>query len=228
MTEPTLSRSMEWLTTKNLYEMFKDRIDAGLQLAEKLNAYKNKENVVVLAIPRGGLPLGAIVAKSLNAKLDVALSKKIGHPFNKEFAIGAVSPNNIILDDNMEVSITYIEKEKKRLQEKLKIKQAQYSKNRSPIALKDKTVIIIDDGIATGNTIRVTAQLVYDQKPKKIVVAIPVAPKSTVEKLKSEPYIEEVVCLEIPFNFQAVGQFYMDFDQVSDEKAIKILEDFDA
>ncbi|MEZ4969955.1 MAG: phosphoribosyltransferase family protein [Flavobacteriaceae bacterium] len=227
MTEPTLSRSMEWLTTKNLYEMFKDRIDAGLQLAKKLNAYKNKENVVVLAIPRGGLPLGAIVAKSLNAKLDVALSKKIGHPFNKEFAIGAVSPNNIILDDNMEVSITYIEKEKKRLQEKLKIKQAQYSKNRSPIALKDKTVIIIDDGIATGNTIRVTAQLVYDQKPKKIVIAIPVAPKSTVEKLKSAPYIEEVVCLEIPFNFQAVGQFYMDFDQVSDEKAIKILEDFD-
>ena len=105
--------------------MFKDRIDAGLRLAKKLNSYKDKENVVILAIPRGGLPLGAIVAKSLNAKLDVALSKKIGHPFNKEFAIGAVSLNNIILDDNVEISIGYIEKEKKRLREKLKKRQNQ-------------------------------------------------------------------------------------------------------
>ena len=208
--------------------MFKDRIDAGLQLANKLISYKDKENVVVLAIPRGGLPLGAIVAKSLNARLDVALSKKIGHPFNKEFAIGALNLNNIILDDNIEISIAYIEKEKKRLREKLRKRQAQYFKNRSPIALKDKIVIIIDDGIATGNTIRVTAQLVYDQKPQKIIIAIPVAPKSTVQKLNAAPYISEVVCLETPFNFQAVGQFYMDFNQVSDEEAIKILEDFDA
>ena len=208
--------------------MFANRIDAGRQLAEKLKAYKDKENVVILAIPRGGLPLGAIVAKSLNAKLDVALSKKIGHPFNKEFAIGAVSLNNIILDDNIEISIGYIEKEKKRLRVKLKKRQAQYYKNRSPIALKDKIVIIIDDGIATGNTIRVTAQLVYDQKPEKIVIAIPVAPKSTVQELNSASYIDEVVCLETPFNFQAVGQFYMDFDQVSDEEAIKILEDFNS
>ena len=122
---------------------------------------------MILAIPRGGLPLGAIVAKSLNAKLDVALSKKIGHPFNKEFAIGAVSLNNIILDDNVEISIGYIEKEKKRLREKLK-------------------------------------------------------------KRNAASYVDEVVCLETPFNFQAVGQFYMDFDQVSDEEAIKILEEFNA
>ncbi|MCK0144358.1 phosphoribosyltransferase [Arenibacter sp. F26102] len=208
--------------------MFKDRIDAGEQLAKKLSSYKDKENVVILAIPRGGLPLGAIVAKSLNAQLDVALSKKIGHPFNKEFAIGAVSLNNIILDDNIEVSIDYIEKEKKRLREKLKKRQAQYYKNRFPIALKDKIVIIIDDGIATGNTIRVTAQLVYDQKPEKIMIAIPVAPKSTVQKLRDATYVDEVVCLETPFNFQAVGQFYMDFDQLSDEEAIKILEDFNS
>ena len=190
--------------------MFKDRIDAGIQLAKKLNSYKDKKNVVILAIPRGGLPLGAIVAKSLN----------------KEFAIGALSLNNIILDDNIEISIDYIEKEKKQLREKLKKRQAQYFKNRSPIALKDKIVIIIDDGIATGNTIRVTAQLVYDQKPEKIVIAIPVAPKSTVQKLNAASYIDEVVCLEKPFNFQAVGQFYTDFNQVSDEEAIKVLEEF--
>nr|WP_262509672.1 MULTISPECIES: phosphoribosyltransferase family protein [Arenibacter] len=209
-------------------KMFKDRKDAGQQLAKKLSSYKGKENVVVLAIPRGGLPLGAIVAKSLNAQLDVALSKKIGHPFNKEFAIGAVSLKNVILDDNTEISIGYIEKEKKRLREKLKKRQNQYFKNRSPLGLKDKIVIILDDGIATGNTIRVTAQLVYEQKPEKIVVAIPVAPKSTVRQLRATAYIDEVVCLEIPFNFQAVGQFYMNFDQVSDEEAIKILDDFHA
>lgn len=206
--------------------MFKDRIDAGLQLAKKLNSYKNKKHVVVLAIPRGGLPLGAIAAKSLNAQLDVALSKKIGHPFNKEFAIGAVSLNNIIMDDNTEISISYIEKETKRLREKLQKRHNQYFKNRSPLNLKDKIVIIIDDGIATGNTIRVTAQLIYEQKPEKIVIAIPVAPKLTVQKLRATSYIDEVVCLETPFNFQAVGQFYMNFDQVSDEEAIKILDEF--
>tara|TARA_R110000868_G_scaffold1650_4_gene13347 strand:+ start:7807 stop:8433 length:627 start_codon:yes stop_codon:yes gene_type:complete len=206
--------------------MFKDRIDAGLQLAKKLNTYKDKKHVVVLAIPRGGLPLGAIVAKTLNAKLDVALSKKIGHPFNKEFAIGAVSLNNIIMDDNTEISIGYIEKETKRLREKLQKRHNQYFKNRSPLDLKDKIVIIIDDGIATGNTIRVTAQLIYEQKPEKIVIAIPVAPKLTVQKLRATSYIDEVVCLETPFNFQAVGQFYMNFDQVSDGEAIKILNEF--
>lgn len=206
--------------------MFKDRMDAGLQLAKKLSLYKNQEQVVILAIPRGGLPLGAIVAKSLNAKLDVALSKKIGHPFNKEFAIGAVSLDNIILDDNTKISIGYIEKETKRLREKLKKRHTLYFKNRLPLNLKDKVVIIIDDGIATGNTIRVTAQLVYDQKPKKIVIAIPVAPKSSVKHLLASPYINAVVCLETPFNFQAVGQFYMNFDQVSDAEAINILDDF--
>ena len=206
--------------------MFKDRIDAGKQLANKLHPYRDKGNVVILAIPRGGLPLGAIVARSLNAKLDVALSKKIGHPFNKEFAIGALSLHNIVLDDNIEISIEYIEKEKKRLREKLKKNQTKYFKNKSPIPLKDKMVIIVDDGIATGNTIRVTAQLAYDQKQKKMGAAIPVAPKLTVQKLQAAPYIDEVVCLETPFNFQAVGQFYMDFDQVSDEEAITIMNEF--
>ena len=206
--------------------MFKDRIDAGLLLADKLSSYKDNERVVILAIPRGGLPLGAIVAKSLNAKLDIALSKKIGHPFNKEFAIGAVSLENIIMDDDVEISINYIEEETKRIREKLKKRHHQYFQNRSPIDLKGKIVIIIDDGIATGNTIRVTAQLVFDQKPEKIVIAIPVAPKSSVKQLRDCSYIDEVICLETPFNFQAVGQFYMNFDQVSDAEAIKILEEF--
>ena len=204
--------------------MFKDRIDAGTQLAEKLLAFKS-QNVVVLAIPRGGLPLGAIVAKALNAPLDVALTKKIGHPYNKEYAIGAVSLENIILSDAIGVTKGYIEEETVRLRKKLKERHKQYYKNNEPQSLKDKTVIIIDDGIATGNTILVTIELVNMQNPDKIIVAIPVAPPSTVRKLEASPEVDEVICLETPYNFHAVGQVYQEFFQVSDQEALNLLED---
>lgn len=203
--------------------MFKDRIDAGTQLAEKLFVFK-KENVVVLAIPRGGLPLGAIIARALNAPLDVALTKKIGHPYNKEYAIGAVSLENIILNDAIGVTKGYIEEETARLRIKLKERHNQYYKNNLPQNLKDKSVIIVDDGIATGNTILVTIDLVKMQDPKKIVVAIPVAPPSTVRKLEDSPEVDEVICLETPYDFRAVGQFYEEFFQVSDQEAINLLE----
>jgi len=203
--------------------MFKDRIDAGTQLAKKLFEFK-KENVVVLAIPRGGLPLGAIIAKALNAPLDVALTKKIGHPFNKEYAIGAVSLENIILNDAVGVTKGYIEEETARLRIKLNERHNQYYKKNVPQNLKDKTVIIVDDGIATGNTILVTIDLVKMQKPNKIVVAIPVAPPSTVRKLDDYAEVDEVICLETPYNFHAVGQFYEEFFQVSDQEAINLLE----
>lgn len=204
--------------------MFKDRIDAGLQLADKLEGYRN-EDIVVLAIPRGGLPLGSIIAKSLMAPLDVALSKKIGHPYNKEYAIGAVSMEHLILSDAAEVEKGYIEKETAKIRAKLKKRHDQYYKNRIPESLKDKVVIIVDDGIATGNTILVTAELIHDQKPKKTIVAIPVAPKTSIPKLEASPYIDEVICIFAPYNFHAVGQFYQNFRQVSDEEAISILEE---
>jgi predicted phosphoribosyltransferase len=204
--------------------MFKDRIDAGNQLAERLANYKNK-NVVVLAIPRGGLPIGTIVAKALKVPLDVALSKKIGHPYHKEYAVGAVGMQDMVLTDAMGISEDYIRKETERIRQKLKERQNQYYKNRAPQPLKGKTVIIIDDGMATGNTLLVTVDLVSHQKPDKIVVAIPVAPESGILKLKSHPNVDEVVCLEVPYDFQAVGQFYESFEQVSDEAAVKILEE---
>lgn len=204
--------------------MFKDRIDAGLQLAEKLKGYRN-EDIVVLAIPRGGLPLGSIIAKSLMAPLDVALSKKIGHPYNKEYAIGAVSLGHRILSDAAEVEKGYIEKETAKIRAKLKKRHDHYYKNRTQESLKDKVVIIVDDGIATGNTILVTAELIHDQKPKKTIVAIPVAPKTSIPKLEASPFIDEVICLFAPFNFHAVGQFYQNFPQVSDVEALAILEE---
>ena len=205
--------------------MFRDRIDAGIQLANKLLPFKDK-NVVVLAIPRGGLPIGAIVAKALQASLDVALSKKIGHPFNKEYAIGAVSLENSILNDVSGIHKSYIAEETTRIREKLKKRHQQYYKNREPEDLKDKIVIIIDDGIATGNTINVTAKLVSVQKPKKIIVAIPVAPRSAVKSLENSSSIDQVICLQTPYDFRAVGQFYEFFNQVSDEEAIQLLEEY--
>lgn len=201
--------------------MFKNRIDAGLQLAAKLKDLKNKD-VVVLAIPRGGLPLGFIVAKSLNAPLDVALSKKIGHPYNKEYAIGAVSMEHIILSDAAEIEKGYIAKQTAKIRAKLKNRHHQYYKEREPESLENKVVIIVDDGIATGNTILVTAELVHAQKPKKTIVAIPVAPRSAIPRLEASPYIDQVICLLAPHNFHAVGQFYKNFQQVSDEEAISI------
>lgn len=207
--------------------MFKDRNDAGIQLAKNLLKYE-KQNVVVLAIPRGGLPIGAIVAKELNVPLDVALTKKIGHPYQKEYAIGAVSLENIVLTDAVGVTKSYIEEETIRIRKKLKERHDQYYKNRLPRNLKDKTVIIVDDGIATGNTILVTTELVKTQNPTKIIVAIPVAPPSSIRKLEESPVIDEVVCLETPYNFHAVGQFYEEFQQVSDQEAIELLEESNA
>ncbi len=203
--------------------MFEDRIDAGMQLASALTKFEG-EDAVVLAVPRGGLPLGSIVAKALQAPMDVVLTKKIGHPYHKEYAIGAVSLEDSILSDAFGVTKSYIRDETIRIRQQLKKRHEAYFKGRAPLELKDKIVVIVDDGIATGNTILVTAQLVKKQQPRQIVVAVPVAPRSAVQKLEAAATIDEVVCLTTPANFHAVGQFYRDFDAVSDQEAIKLLE----
>lgn len=203
--------------------MYLNRKDAGKQLANALLKFKN-EAVVVLAIPRGGLPLGAIVAKTLKAPLDVVLSKKIGHPHNKEYAIGAVSLENVILRRAIGVTKGYIKEETKTIREKLKKRYQQYYENRTPQKLKNKTVIIVDDGVATGNTILVTIELVKEQNPTKIIVAVPIGTLSAIENLKNNQNVDEVICLKIPQNFRSVGQFYNEFSQVSDEEAIRLLE----
>ena len=203
--------------------MFENRFDAGTQLAKKLAKYKN-ENVIVLAIPRGGLPIGALVAKDLNAPLDVVLTKKIGHPTNKEYAIGAVGLENIILTNSLNIEKSYIDAETARIRKTLRDRYNQYYKHQSPSNLKNKTVIIVDDGVATGSTLLATVELVYKQKPSKIVVAIPVAPVSAIHKISNTQNVDEVICILIPDNFHAVGQFYKEFEQVSDQEAIHILE----
>jgi predicted phosphoribosyltransferase len=204
--------------------MFKDRTDAGKQLAQKLLGYKNKD-VVVVAIPRGGLPLGAIIATALNAPLDVALTKKIGHPLNKEYAIGAMSLSHKFITQSVDTTMRYIEEETRRIRELLRQRQDQYYKNSKPKDLKHKIVIIVDDGIATGNTMLTTIALIKDQEPSKIIVAVPVASSSAIKKLNNSSFVDDVVCLHIPRYFQAVGQFYHEFNPVVDKRAIQILEE---
>lgn len=204
--------------------MYRDRIEAGNLLAEKLLHYKDKE-VVVLAIPRGGLPLGAIVAGALEAPLNVALSKKIGHPQNKEFAIGAVSMEGVVLNEQAQAPEDYIEQETARIRESLTKKYEHYYRNFEPEKLEGTTVILIDDGVATGNTLFATISLVASQEPEAIVVAIPVAPPRVIGKLRELPEVHELVCPETPVEFRSVGQFYEDFSAVSDEEAINILEE---
>lgn len=202
--------------------IFKDRMEAGNLLAAKLEHYKN-EDTMVLAIPRGGVPLGYVVAKHLNAALEVVLSKKIGHPGHKEFAIGAVTLNSRVLSEAASsVSPTYIEAETQKIRNSLTERYQDFYGKKTPPKLKNKVLIVIDDGVATGNTIISTIEMLREENPKKIVVAIPVSSQSALQKLKSAPFVDEVICLSTPLNFRAVGQFYEDFDQV-DNSEVKAL-----
>ena len=203
--------------------MFRDRTEAGNLLAQKLQHLK-ADSVVVVAIPRGGLPIGAVLAKALIAPLDVALTKKIGHPHNREFAIGAISLDHIILDQPQEISRDYIASETNRLRLELKEKYTLFYRNKQPCIWKNKTVVITDDGLATGYTLRAALALIHAKKPKGIVIALPVAPAAIINEFEKLPGVQEVVCLQTPHYFDAVGAFYEDFRPINDEKAVEIFE----
>lgn len=203
--------------------MFKDRYSAAALLAKKLIKYKNSDGIV-LAVPRGGVPIGYVVAKELNLPLELILSKKIGHPYNTEYAIGSVSLEGVVLDEgNNDVSLEYINSEIVRLRKMLKERLKLYSGNMKPTALKDKIVIIVDDGIATGYTIRATIEVLKNSDPRKIIIAIPVAPPATASALSE--LVDEFICLITPDDFGAIGRFYEDFSEVKDEEVIRLLRD---
>jgi putative phosphoribosyl transferase len=210
-----------YLKLKVMYnEMLKDRIEAGLLLSEKLKKYKNS-NTIVLAVPRGGVPVAAVIAKSLQLPLDIVLSKKIGHPYNKEFAIGAVSMDSMIIDEHPDVPKEYIETEIVRLRKLMQEKYEIYMGNRTPLEIKGKNVIIVDDGIATGNTLLVSINMLRKRNPAKIIVAAPVIPYDTVPVF--EKNTDEFVYLIASKYFRGVGGFYEDFNQVEDDEVIKLL-----
>src|SRR5688572_19073145 len=200
--------------------MIRNRQDAAERLTESLQKYKGEDGIV-LAIPRGGVPIGAYIAKELGMPVEVILSKKIGHPSNPEFAIGAVSMDSVETNENLPVSQEYIEKETKKIQEELKRRYQLFMGSHKPTDLHNKLVILVDDGIATGHTLMSTILMIKKQNPKKLVVAVPVAPPSAIREF--EPMVDELICLMAPEGFYAVGQFYENFQQVSDEEVISAL-----
>ena len=205
--------------------MFKDREEAGNLLADKLLNYSNKKNTIICAIPRGGVPVGYQICKKLNLPLEIVLSKKIGHPFNKEYAIGAVTLDSYTLSEAVPgISNKYIEKEIKRIRGILKQRQQLFYGTKKPSNLKNKTVIIVDDGVATGNTLIASIELIKLAAPLKIIVALPVAPPSALKKIKALPAVDVIICLLEPINFQAVGQFFEVFSQVDDAQVIDLLK----
>lgn len=193
---------------------FNDRIDAGLQLAFKLKKYVI-DPCVVLAVPRGGVPVAYTVASELNFPMQLVLTKKIGHPINKEYAIGAASLTDYFVIPHDDVTEVYIQQEVKRVQEKLKDMQQKFMGDSSTLPLKGKTVIIVDDGIATGNTMLATVKMIRKEEPEKIIIAVPVTAAAAYRKLAKE--VDEFICLLIAEEFYGVGAFYEDFQQVTDE-----------
>ena len=206
--------------------MFNDRFDAAYQLANHLQQYKNNSNTLILAIPRGALEIGAILAKELQLPLDVILTKKIGYPGNPEYAIGAVSLDNVIVDKRaLEFSgemEAYLKQEIAKIRKQLQERSVAYHKNKPLHSLTDKTVIVTDDGIATGKTLEATIDLIKKNHPKKIIVAVPVASKEALHIIKKK--VDEVICLLVPEIFMGVSQWYRNFEQVDDEQAIALLQ----
>lgn len=203
-------------------ENIRNREEAALMLADRLEKYQGQKGVV-LAIPRGGVPVAAPIAKRLGMPLEVTVSKKIGHPANPEYAIGAVSLEAVAVDERINVPQEYIQAEVERIQESLRKRYRLFMGKRQPVNLQDRVVIIVDDGIATGKTLLSTINLVKKQHPHKIVVAVPVAPEAAIHQFSA--LVDEVVCLLVPPFFQAVGQFYQEFTQVSDEEVIGLLQE---
>jgi putative phosphoribosyl transferase len=207
--------------TKKENKMFSDRIEAGILLAAKLKKYKDDDGIV-LAVPRGGVPVAYAVAAELGFPVEVILTKKIGHPMNKEFAIGAASLTDYFIIHHENVTDAYIQEELKRIRKRLREMYTKFMGDEEPANLEGKTVIVIDDGIATGNTILSTIKVLKKSKPGKIIIAVPVAAQSAVGKLTKE--VDEVVTVLIPEYFYGVGAFYQDFRQVSDDEVMFYLQ----
>lgn len=206
--------------------MFKNRTDAGQQLADVLGDH-NVEADIVVAIPRGGLPVGRVVADSLRVPLDIVAARKLGAPQNPELAVGAVAADGTVwLNESMiaELGVEdgYVE-EQIEAQRKAAIEKIErYRGYRSPLDFEGKTVIIVDDGVATGATTIACIRQIKNAGADRVILAVPVAPSDTVEQLRSEA--DEVICVETPSDFGAVGQFYESFEQVSDKQAIGYLD----
>jgi putative phosphoribosyl transferase len=208
--------------------VFADRGEAGRRLAERLVRFK-AERPLVLALPRGGVPVGFEVAVTLDAPLDLILVRKIGAPFQPELAIGAVVDGehaetvlNRDLVAALQIAEGYVERERAKQLEEIERRRRVYAAGRPRIDARDRTAIVVDDGIATGATMEAALGAVRRAGPRRLVLAVPVAPPDTIERLR--PQVDEVECLLIPDYLGAIGTFYGDFRQLSDGEVVALLE----
>ena len=203
---------------------FESRNDAAKRLAQALKRYRGR-NPLILAIPRGAVPMGRVLADELGGELDVVLVRKLRAPLSPEFAVGAVDESGwaYIADHAARVGAdeAYLEHEKRVQLETLRKRRAEYTPNRAPIDAKERIVIVVDDGLATGATMIAALHAARAKKPQVLVCAVHVAAPDSLERVR--PYADEVVCLDAPEGFYAVGQFYGEFHQVSDEEVMETL-----
>lgn len=204
--------------------MFADRTDAARRLSEQLEAYRGKAPLI-LAIPRGAVPMGKIIADALGGELDVVLVRKLRAPYRAELAVGSIDESGwtYIADyaDAIGADDEYLEAEKRTQIATMRKRRAQYTPVRQPIDPAGRIVIVVDDGLATGSTMISALHSLRTKNPAKLICAVPVAPAETVKKVKK--MADQVTCLATPESFQAVGQFYADFPQVEDDEVIRIL-----
>lgn len=207
---------------------FKDRKQAGELLAHRLRDYAGDKNAIVLALPRGGVPVGYMVAQSLKLPLDIFLVRKIGMPGHEEFAIGAIASGGTrflqddvirMYDISPRVIDTVVEGELLELERREKL----YRADRQPLNLQGRVVILVDDGLATGSTMKAAAIAVRKAGPAKLIIAVPVGAADSLDKLRSDA--DEIICLRTPTPFYAVGAWYENFNQTSDQDVIQLLND---
>ena len=211
----------------NSAEPFTDRNEAGIQLGVELHK-RIKEKPLILGIPRGGMVTAAAISSALDCDVDIILTHKIGAPENPELAIGAISEEGKVYLNDYIVQTTgadpaYIENEKELQLEELNRRRKLFRSVYPKISLKNRIVVVTDDGIATGATVQVALWAARQEKPKKLIGAFPVAPLETLKKLS--PDADEIICLKAPEMFRAISQFYLSFAQVSDEEVLNILKE---
>jgi putative phosphoribosyl transferase len=205
---------------------FENRIQAGRLLAQALAKYANRPDVIVLALPRGGVPVGFEVAQTIGASLDIMLVRKLGTPGHEELAMGAIASGGVsVLNDDLiarlHIGPELIEAATKIEQQELERRERAYRGDHPSPVVQNRHVILVDDGLATGASMRAAVAALKQRHPASIVVAIPVAPPDTVEMLREEA--DKVICLAMPEPFLAVGRWYEDFSQTSDEEVKSLL-----
>jgi putative phosphoribosyl transferase len=206
--------------------IFENRVQAGRKLAEKLQGYALRKDVVVLGIPRGGVPVAFEVAMALKAPLDIFLSRKLGVPWQEELAFGALASGGVrVLDrdliNELNLSPEEIEQITETVRKELERRERAYRGDRPSLNVEGKVVLLVDDGVATGSSMRAAIKALRQMKPARLVVAVPVAPFHTSKRMRSE--VDELVCVYAPESFYAIGQFYEDFSQVTDEEVTDLL-----